>query len=180
LKTDIKPIIEKLRYVKLLVSDIDGVLTNGQIMVTYNKEIRMWNVKDIVGYEEIAKISNKIKTAWITGRQSILIEQQAKKLRINYLIQNCKNKKMVLQKILKTNSLNTSEVVYVGDDLIDISVLKMVGVAICPYDACSEVKKYSSYISLKKGGDGVIREVIELIMKAQNLWIKSINSYISM
>lgn len=173
-----RDIIEKAEKIKLLASDIDGVLTRGELIILNNcEEIKVWNVKDGTGYNELFKTQPRIKTAWITGRQSLQVEERAKDMSIDYLIQGCINKKSALKKILEKNGSNTSEVAYIGDDIVDISVLKTVGLSVCPMNACEEVKKHVDYVSVFNGGEGVVREVIELIMKAKGEWEKALSSY---
>jgi 3-deoxy-D-manno-octulosonate 8-phosphate phosphatase (KDO 8-P phosphatase) len=100
-----------------------------------------------VGYNELLKISTEIKTAWITGRQSFQVEKRAKDMNIDYLVQNCTGKIVALEKILKENGFKTSEMAYMGDDIIDISILRAAGRSVCPMDTCKEVKKYVDYVS---------------------------------
>ncbi|MDR1784527.1 MAG: HAD hydrolase family protein [Endomicrobium sp.] len=169
---------ERAKKIKLLACDIDGVLTRGEIIILNNcEEIKIWNVKDGMGYNELFKTNPRIKTAWITGRQSFQVNKRAKDMSIDYLVQDCMNKMVALEKILKESGFNASEVAYIGDDIVDISVLKKVGLSICPMDACEEIKKHVDYVSVFNGGEGVVREVIELIMKAKGEWEKALSGY---
>ncbi len=127
---------------------------------------------------ELLKISTEIKTAWITGRQSFQVEKRAKDMSIDYLVQNCTGKIVALEKILKENGFKTSEMAYMGDDIIDISILRAAGRSVCPMDTCKEVKKYVDYVSALSGEKGIVRE-IELIVKAKDKWKKSLDRYIS-
>ncbi|MCA6085219.1 KdsC family phosphatase [Candidatus Endomicrobiellum agilis] len=173
-----KDIVKKAKNIKLLACDVDGILTHGEMIVLNNgEEIKIWNVKDGTGYNQLSKISPKIKTAWITGRQSSQVEKHAKNMSIDYLIQNCINKMVALEKILKESGLKVSETAYIGDDIIDISVLKAARLSVCPMNACEDVKKYVDYVSILNGGEGIVREVIELIMKAKGEWKKSLDRY---
>ncbi|MDR3256967.1 MAG: HAD hydrolase family protein [Endomicrobium sp.] len=178
MKKDKKDIIKKAKKVKLLASDVDGVLTRGEIIIFNDgEEIKVWNVKDGMGYGILSRISPKIKTAWITGRKSLQVERRAKDMNINYLVQSCMSKKEALEKILMENSFKASETAYIGDDIVDIPILKVVGLSLCPADACEEVKQCVDYVSIFKGGEGVVRDVIELVMKAKNDWKKSLETY---
>ncbi|MDR1511366.1 MAG: HAD hydrolase family protein [Endomicrobium sp.] len=171
-------IVEKAREIRLLACDVDGVLTRGEIIILNNgEEIKVWNVKDGMGYNELFKVHPRIKTAWITGRQSLQVEMRAKNMGIDYLVQDCMSKMSALKKILEKDCFNVSEVAYIGDDIVDISILKAVGLSICPMDACGEVKKHVDHVSVFNGGEGVVREVIELIMKAKGEWGKILSSY---
>jgi 3-deoxy-D-manno-octulosonate 8-phosphate phosphatase (KDO 8-P phosphatase) len=174
-----KTIIEKAKNIKLLACDIDGVLTRGEIIVLNNgEEIKIWNVKDGMGYSELFKTFPRIKTAWITGRKSLQVEKRAKVLKIDYLMQDCINKKETLKKILGESSIDIHEAAYIGDDLVDIPVLKAAGFSACPMDACEDVRKNVDYISSFKGGEGAVREIIEIIVQAKGEWKRVLDRYI--
>jgi 3-deoxy-D-manno-octulosonate 8-phosphate phosphatase (KDO 8-P phosphatase) len=173
-----KTVIQRAKNIKLLACDIDGVLTRGEIIVLNNgEEIKIWNVKDGMGYNELFKTLPRIKTAWMSGRKSLQIQKRAKILKIDYLVQNCKTKKKALEKILSKSGIDTREVAYIGDDLIDIPVLKTAGFSACPMDACQDVKKNVDYISSFKGGEGVVREIIEIIMQSKGEWKRALDRY---
>ncbi|GHT03961.1 hypothetical protein AGMMS5026_09240 [Endomicrobiia bacterium] len=118
-----------------MACDIDGVLTRGEIiLLNSGEEIKIWNVRDGMGYNELLKMSPEIKTAWITGRRSFQVEKYAKDMSIDYLVQNCTSKVVALERILKENGFKTSEAAYIGDDIIDIPVLRVAGLSVCPID----------------------------------------------
>ncbi|GHT51146.1 hypothetical protein AGMMS49990_04880 [Endomicrobiia bacterium] len=173
-----KTITQKAKNIKLLACDIDGVLTRGEIIVLSNgEEIKIWNVKDGMGYNELFKTFPRIETAWISGRKSLQNEKRAKTLKIDYLMQDCTNKKEALKKILDKSGIDVGEVAYIGDDVIDIPVLKAVGFSACPIDACEDVKKTVNYISSFKGGEGAVREVIEIVMQSKGEWKKALDRH---
>ncbi|MDR1926915.1 MAG: HAD hydrolase family protein [Endomicrobium sp.] len=172
--SDNKNIFKKVENIKLLACDIDGVLTRGEIIIFNDgEEIKIWNAKDGIGFSALLRTVPRIKTAWITGRQSLQVEKRAKDLKIDYLISNCVNKKKALEEIMKENEFNVSEVAYIGDDIVDIPVLEIVGFSACPKDACEDVKKSVDYNSSFNGGEGAVREIIEIIMKAKGEWHRS-------
>ena len=172
-------IINKAKNIKLLACDIDGVLTRGEITIFNDgEEIKIWNVKDGMGFSILSKTSPRIKTAWITGRQSRQAEKRMKDLKIDYLVSNCSNKKEALDKISKENGFDISEVAYIGDDIIDIVALKAVGFSACPKDACEDVKNCVNYISSFNGGEGAAREIIEKILKAKSEWQRILGTYV--
>ncbi|GHT60943.1 hypothetical protein AGMMS50222_06460 [Endomicrobiia bacterium] len=173
-----KTITQKAKNIKLLACDIDGVLTRGEIIVLSNgEEIKIWSVKDGMGYNELFKTFPRIETAWISGRKSLQNEKRAKTLKIDYLMQDCTNKKEALKEILDKSGIDVGEVAYIGDDVIDIPVLKAVGFSACPIDACKDVKKTVDYISSFKGGEGTVREVIEIVMQSKGEWKKALDRY---
>ncbi|MDR2192774.1 MAG: HAD hydrolase family protein [Endomicrobium sp.] len=161
-------LLKKAAKIKLFISDIDGVLTRGEIIVlSSGEEIKIWNVKDGLGYLFLRDIYPEVKTAWITGRGSLQIQERAKDMKIDYLIKNCMTKKEAFDKLLLKTGLKAEETVYIGDDIVDIAVLKAAGLSVCPKDAVSRVKKYVDYVSEFNGGEGAVREVIELILEAK-------------
>ncbi|MDR1523506.1 MAG: HAD hydrolase family protein [Endomicrobium sp.] len=172
-------ILEIAKNIKLLVCDVDGVLTKGEIIIFNNgEEIKIWNVKDGMGYNLLSKSGLNIQTAWITGRGSLQVQKRAKDIKIDYLVENCNDKLKALNDMLKVIGLSLSEVAYIGDDIIDISILKVVGFSACPKDATQDVKNNSLYVSALNGGEGIVREVIEIIMKSQGVWEKVLDKFL--
>ena len=171
-------IVKKAKNIKLLAYDVDGVLTRGEIIVLNNEEeIKIWNVKDGLGYYELRRIFPRVKTAWITGRESEQVKKRAESMGIDYLVQNCMSKKSAFDAILEETGFKASESAYIGDDIVDIPVLKFAGLSVCPQDAIEEVKKYADMVSSFRGGEGVVRDVIELILKAKGEWKKVLERY---
>jgi YrbI family 3-deoxy-D-manno-octulosonate 8-phosphate phosphatase len=168
-------IIKKIKNIKFFACDVDGVLTHGEmIILENNEEIKIWNVKDGLGYYELLKTVPRIKTAWITAGKSNQVKIRANSIGIDYVFQDCMNKLEAINEITKKEKLNLSEIVYIGDDIIDICVLSVVGFSVCPLDASEDVKCIVDYISKFNGGCGVVREIIEIIMKINGLWGKNI------
>ena len=166
-----KQLLNTASKIKLIATDIDGVLTAGEVIVLENaEEIKIWNVRDRQGLHTLKQNLPNIKVAWITGRKSKQVEIRAKEQKIDFLIQECKDKMKVIIDIANNLSIGLSEIAYIGDDIIDLSVLRKVGLSVCPKDAVMEAKKVSKYISQYDGGKGVFREVCEILLKANNKW----------
>lgn len=166
-----KQLLNTASKIKLIATDIDGVLTAGEVIVLESgEEVKMWYVRDRQGLHTLKQNLPNIKTAWITGRKSKQVEIRAKEQKIDYLIQECKDKMKAILDIANKLSIGLSEIAYIGDDIIDLSVLRKVGLSVCPKDAVIEVKKVSKYISQYDGGKGVFREVCEILLKANNKW----------
>ncbi|MEN3013778.1 MAG: HAD hydrolase family protein [Endomicrobiia bacterium] len=166
-----KEVLLKLKDVKLLLMDVDGVLTKGEMIILDDKkniEIKIWNIKDRFAYSMLRKANLNLKLGWISGRNCKELEIRAKELKLDFFYSNVKNKLEVYNEIISKTLLKDKEVAYIGDDWLDIPVLKRVGVSICPKDAVVEVKNVCCYISRYNGGCGVFREVAELILKAKN------------
>ncbi len=171
-----KQLLNTASKIKLIATDIDGVLTAGEIIILENgEEIKIWNVRDRQGLHTLRQNIPNIKIAWITGRKSRQVEMRAKEQKIDYLVQECKDKMKSIIDIANKLSIGLSEIAYIGDDIIDLTVLRKVGLSVCPKDAVIEAKKVSKYISQHDGGRGVFREVCEIILKANNKWDEIIN-----
>ena len=171
-----KQLLNIASKIKLIATDIDGVLTAGEVIVLESgEEVKIWNVKDRQGLHTLKQNLYDIKVAWITGRKSKQVEIRAKEQKVDFLIQECKDKMKAILDIANKLSIGLSEIAYIGDDIIDLSVLKKVGLSICPKDAVIEAKKVSKYISQYDGGKGVFREVCEILLKANNKWDEIIN-----
>ena len=171
-------ILEAAKNVKLLVTDVDGVMTAGEVILLENgEEVKIWNVKDRFAFAALRNFLPHVKTAWITGRSSKQVELRAKELGINYLLQNCSHKKAALDEILGELGLSYENVAFAGDDIIDVSLLKASGVSVCPADGVLEAKAVAKYVSTLNGGKGIIRELVEIIMKAQNKWNEVLEKY---
>lgn len=148
--------------VKLLVLDVDGVLTDGSISYTDDgKEIKTFNAKDGQGIAMLTKLG--IKVAIITARTSSIVQKRANDLGIQYVFQGAKNKLEKLEYLKTTLNLTNDEIAYMGDDLPDIPVLNVVGIKACPNDAVDEVKRICNFKATKNGGRGAVRELTDLI-----------------
>ena len=160
---------KKLKSVKLLMLDVDGVLTDGKII--YNdrgEEIKAFNVRDGHGLKLLMRAG--IGIALITGRKSKVVLHRARDLGIKNVYQRVTNKIEVYEKILKGKKLKDENVGFVGDDLVDIPVLKRVGFSAAVGDAIPEEREVADYVASKKGGEGAVREICELLLKVQNKW----------
>ena len=160
---------EKIKHIKLLILDVDGVLTDGKIL--YNdrgEEIKAFNVKDGHGLKLLMRSGTEV--ALITGRESKVVLHRARDLGIKHVYQRATNKIDVYEKILRGKKLEDKHVGFIGDDLVDIPVLRRVGFSATVWDAIPEVKEIVDYVASKKGGDGAVREVCELLLKVQNKW----------
>lgn len=162
---------ERARSVKLIAMDVDGVLTAGEIIVLESgEEVKFWNAKDRFAMALIRDHGRPVSFAWLTGRSSRAVAYAAQDLGVSDVVQKCKDKLKALQAILKKRRFSLSEAAFIGDDLIDLPVLKCVGFAACPSDATGDVKRNVHYVSPFMGGKGVVRDVIEFVLQSQNKW----------
>ena len=170
-------ILRRAKDIRLLAMDVDGVLTRGEVIVLESgEEVKAWNAKDRLALALLRKKNISLVIAWITGRQSNAVTRSAKDVGIDHLVQNCGDTKKALEEILHSHHLQWNQVAFIGDDLIDLPVLLRAGLACCPADAVPEVVAHSHYISPFRGGEGTVRDVLELILKAQNQWSSLVQS----
>lgn len=156
----------KASQIKLVAFDVDGVLTNGEIIYTdKGEEIKAFNVKD--GHGMCMLRTNGFITAVITARSSSIIDKRAKDLDISHVYQGIKNKLIILQELMGIYNLDFSQIAYVGDDTPDICILEKVGFACCPADAVDEVKEICHFISNKPGGKGAVREISDFLLASK-------------
>lgn len=162
-------LIKKINAVKLLALDVDGVMTDGRIIYDdEGKETKVFDVKDGHGIKLLMRAG--IDVAIITARESNVVLHRAKNLGIELVYQKAMDKVAALEDILKRKGLISEQVAYIGDELVDIPLLRKVGFAIAVRDAVKDVKKYVDYVTVKNGGCGAVREVCELILKTQGRW----------
>lgn len=146
--------------IKIFLSDCDGVLTDGGMYYFENgNEAKKFNTRDGMGFKILRK--NNIKIGIITGENTNIVRARAKKLKMDILFMGIDNKGKVLDEICNTYKVSYGEIAYVGDDINDIEILKKVKMSFCPSDAHRKVKKETKYVMESKGGQGVIREIVD-------------------
>lgn len=161
--------MERAKNVKLVILDVDGVMTDGRVIIDDNGvNYRSFDIKD--GFGTVALQMSGIQVAIITTSKSDVVAHRAKELRIEKYFPGSKNKLEVYDNLLKEIGLADENVCYVGDDLVDLPLLKRVGFAVAVGDAVDEVKEQTHYVTKTPGGRGAIREVAEIILKAQGKW----------
>jgi 3-deoxy-D-manno-octulosonate 8-phosphate phosphatase (KDO 8-P phosphatase) len=159
---------EKAKKIKLLILDVDGVLTDSRIIYdNFGDEIKCFSVYD--GFGMMLLYRAGIKSVIITAKKTRIVERRARDMHVSKVYSDHKKLK-VYEEILKKFKVKDEEVCFIGDDLIDLPVLKRVGLSIAPPEAVDEVKKSCHYITKKSGGKGAVRELIEIILKSQGLW----------
>jgi len=164
-----KQLTLKLKKIKLLAMDVDGVLTDGRIIIDdHGKETKLFNVQDGMGIVFFQRAG--FKTAIITARASKAVQWRADDLKIGKVYQDAFPKLNAYEQMLKDFNVKDDEVCFIGDDLPDLRVLQRVGFAVAVPNAVAEAKKASDYVTKKNGGEGAVREIIELILKANGKW----------
>lgn len=162
-----KELQEKLKKIKFLILDVDGVLTDGSIVYSSEgEEIKIFNVHDGYGIEMLRQ--NGIPVGIITGRISSIVEKRAQDLKIEDLVQGTIDKIPAAEKFAQKYNLSFDEIAFIGDDLFDIPLLQKVGFSAAPKNARREVKRIVDYVTTNEGGKGAVREVIDMILEAKN------------
>lgn len=158
----------KLKKIRLVLTDVDGVLTDGGMFYTESGEfMKKFNTRDSMGMELL--LQHKIKTVFVTRENSKIVKKRVKKIAIVDLYSGIFDKKKILTKILTKYDVKKDEVAYIGDDINDIEIMKLVGFSATPLDSNFEVKKISDYTCTTKGGEGAFREMADLILKFKKI-----------
>ena len=165
----------RLARVKLFLCDVDGVLTNGTVLIGGNFETKSFNILDGFGLRLLQR--EGIKVGWVSHRPSPATRRRAKELKIDFLEQQRGNKVELVEAILRRAGAGWDEVCFVGDDLVDLGVLKRAGFSAVVANGIDEAKAVADYVTKARGGEGAVREVAVLILKAQNKWNRIVQSY---
>lgn len=168
--------LDRASKIKLIIFDVDGVLTDGKLIFSANGELfKSFHAQDGLGISLLHKA--RIKTAIITGRTSDIVKFRSEELKITDVYQGAKNKVNAFEELKKKYALEFDEIAYVGDDLIDLPIMIKVGLACAVHNAVAEVKNIAHYASKADGGNGAVREIAEFILKAQNKWDDIVLAY---
>jgi 3-deoxy-D-manno-octulosonate 8-phosphate phosphatase (KDO 8-P phosphatase) len=162
-------LIRRAAAVRLIVMDVDGVLTDGRI--TYGSddvELKSFNVKDGLGIS--LAVREGYQLGIITARESAMVARRAAELGIQHLVQKTRTKRPAFEQLAADLGLSLSHVAYIGDDLPDIPCLEIAGLPACPADAATEVKAACALVSNHQGGAGAVREIIEFILECRGLF----------
>ena len=160
--------LKKLSKIKIVISDVDGILTDGTISVSKNQEFKTFHVEDALA-TSLLKLAD-IPVSFISARISEATTTRLDELKIKHYFQGYINKVVALDKILGIYNLDYKDVLYIGDGFVDIPVMEKVGFSISVPNAHAEVKEYADFITKKSGGQGVLVEIVKHILKSKNLY----------
>ncbi|MCD6133169.1 MAG: HAD hydrolase family protein [Deltaproteobacteria bacterium] len=168
--------MKDLKNIKLVVIDVDGVLTDGSIIVDEEgKEQKFFDVKD--GHLIHMAIDAGLKVVWVSGRYSKATDRRALATGIHLVLQNQRDKVKSLNIVKEKFKVSETEMAYIGDDLIDIPPMSICAFSAAPCDAVEEVKEKADYISPYGGGKGAVRDILKLILKSKGMWEKLVQRY---
>jgi 3-deoxy-D-manno-octulosonate 8-phosphate phosphatase (KDO 8-P phosphatase) len=171
-----KKLLEIAKKIKLLILDVDGVLTDGSIILdNKGNELKAFHVRDGHGIKMLIK--QGIHVAIITGRYSKVVEKRAQELHIQDIFQKSHDKRVPYRQLAEKYSLHDSEIAYAGDDIVDIPLLKICGLSVAVADAHDTVKAIVKMTTREKGGRGAVREVCDFLLKAKGLWKDIMDEY---
>lgn len=157
-----------LKNVKCIMLDVDGVLTNGTLIVMPGEFYRIMNIRD--GFALKTAVDAGFKIVVISGGKSESVRTRLEKLGITEIHLGVDNKLETMHKFLRENNIQKEEILYMGDDIPDYEVMKEVGLPCCPADAASDIKNISIYVSHAKGGEGCVRDVVEQVLRINGKW----------
>ena len=169
-----KQIQKKASKIKLVITDVDGVLTDTGVYYSgKGEELKRYSIRDGMGMERLKELVN-VETAIMTRENTEIVSSRAKKLQINKLYLGVQEKEKTFDEIISSNHLKADEVAFIGDDTNDISIMKKVGLSACPGDATKFAKEIADVIMKSKGGNGAFRDFAELIIEAKQKKIKRV------
>ena len=170
------PMKGRLADIRLLLLDVDGVMTDGGIIYDASGlETKVFNVKDGHGIKMLQRLG--IEVGIITGRTSAVVDFRAKELGITLVYQGALKKRVCYDDIKQKTGFTDSQIAYVGDDVIDVPVMRLVAFAAAPVDALIEARTAAHYVTSCAGGRGAVREVCDLIIKGRGLWDDVVSRY---
>lgn len=170
-------ILDRARRVRMLILDIDGVMTDGRMIYSiYGDELKFFDVQDGFGISLLNKAG--IKSVIITAKKSRIVKLRARDMKVARTYQGFIDKTIPFNDIVRRFKIKPEEICFMGDDLIDIPVLKRVGFAVAVPNAVDEVKRSTHYTTSKMGGRGAVREICDLILKSQDKWNLAVKKFI--
>lgn len=159
---------KKLERVRLFLCDVDGVLTDGAVWMGAGVEMKRWDIRDGLGMRFLQRFG--IRVGWVSRRRSRATTARARDLQVDHVLQIEGSKVVAVEALLGQLGVGWDAVCYVGDDVVDLGVLRLAGVAVVVADGIAEAKAMADYVTVAHGGRGAIREIVDLILKAQNRW----------
>jgi 3-deoxy-D-manno-octulosonate 8-phosphate phosphatase (KDO 8-P phosphatase) len=171
---------ERIRNIELLLLDVDGVLTDGRITFVPDGdklvELKFFHVQDGAGIALAHRVG--LRTGIISGRSSPIVEQRARELSIGLVYLGKMNKLAVLDEIIEKTAIPAERMCFVGDEVVDLPVMHRVGFSVAVANACRDVTSRAAYVTRAAGGEGAVREVIELILRTQGKWDEAIEEFL--
>jgi 3-deoxy-D-manno-octulosonate 8-phosphate phosphatase (KDO 8-P phosphatase) len=166
----------RLAQVQLLLTDVDGVMTDGSVYVGENDEYKQFGIQDGLGLVILRRTG--VKVGWLSARPSPATRRRGEELKLDFIVQQKGSKVASAEKILAEAGIDWGRLCYMGDDVVDLCMLKRAGVAIAVANAIDEAKAMAHYVTRHTGGHGAVREVVTMILKAQGKWNQIVSEFI--
>lgn len=166
----------RLKRVQIFLCDVDGVLTDGTVLVGEGVEAKAFNIQDGMGLALLRRAGMKI--GWISNRASTATAKRAAELKVDFLHQDKTSKVAAIEAILRQAGACWEDVCYVGDDVVDLGALKRAGIAVVVANGVAEAKAIAHFVTIAAGGRGAVREVAEMILKAQGRWEELLAAFV--
>lgn len=161
--------MENWKKIKYLVIDVDGTMTDAGIYYDeHGNELKKFCTKDAAGFFAAKKAG--IQVMVLTGRECAATTRRMTEMKVDYLVQNCKDKVHYLAEFIQKHQITREEIGYLGDDINDLSSMRLCSFVGCPADSCVEVKERADYISTVQGGHGAVRDIIEHMLRERGEW----------
>ena len=170
-------ILEAAREIRLIAFDVDGVMTDGGLYYTDDSDFKRFNAQDGLALRIL--IESGITVAVITGRKSECVARRMAELKIPHVLQGIPNKREALENLKKNLGLPWKSCAFMGDDLIDLAVMRHCGLSFAPNNAAPEIKEIAHFVSAKNGGFGAVRDVIEWLLKARGAWQNAVEYFLA-
>jgi 3-deoxy-D-manno-octulosonate 8-phosphate phosphatase (KDO 8-P phosphatase) len=168
--------LAKAKEIKLLLLDVDGVLTDGNLLYSGSgEESKAFNTQDGFGLRLLREAG--IQIGVITARKSEVVARRATELKMNYIYQGMQNKNDAFKEVVKASGFKPYQIAYMGDDWLDLVLLQQVGLAIVPANGAREVKEIAHFITKRSGGAGAVRDACDLIIEGKNLLMELLQKY---
>ncbi|MDD3266168.1 MAG: HAD hydrolase family protein [Burkholderiales bacterium] len=171
-------LIEKIKKIKLIATDVDGVLTEGFVFITNDAKEPFGKFNILDGFAVIMAREAGLKTVVISGRKSEATEARCQKLGMDQAFTGVEEKNVQICQVAESFGISLDEIAYIGDDLIDLPALKLVGLKCAPNNAVNDVKSFVDYVSPYKGGTGAFRDIVELILRTQDKYKQILDKYL--
>ena len=176
-KNAVPTLDSRLKAVRLFLCDVDGVLTDGSIFIGGEREFKRFNIRDGLGLVLARRAG--LKVGWVSARPSLATQMRAAELKIHFLVQqgDRSSKTGAIEALLAKEKMRWNEVCFVGDDIVDLGPLKRAGLAVAVADGVDEAKAAAQHVTQAAGGRGAVREVLEMILRAQGIWQPFVTHY---
>jgi 3-deoxy-D-manno-octulosonate 8-phosphate phosphatase (KDO 8-P phosphatase) len=170
-------LVPRLQKIRLFLCDVDGVLTEAQVTMGAGAETKTFHIRDGLGLRLLQ--NEGIRVGWVSARPSNATIERAQDLKVDYLRQSSVPKVGIIEEILREAGVGWEETLYMGDDVVDLGAMRRAGFAAAPADAIEEARQSAHYVCRLAGGRGAVREVVDLVLKAQGRWDAMIAKFTS-